>query len=200
VPPHVDPEYGHRVPMQSLKLHAELAGLGARSMAGDILLHPEYGLLYYGSVFTEMPLEPDRPLAENPCPAPACVTMYRREGRTPCQKFCPVDCLSGSIDEAGKIDAMNFEMYRCAEMCQQYETLGDLINDTVTAEGTLEREEHAFGPEAQGFLYRVTAGIGASHAQCFECMRACPVVTHAPLSDPIRLGAAKRRASGGQDG
>ena len=42
-PPDLDNEAGPRVPLQSLKLHAELAelaGLGARSLAGDILLHP----------------------------------------------------------------------------------------------------------------------------------------------------------------
>jgi hypothetical protein len=39
-PPDMDPELGARYPLQSLKLHAELAGLGARSLAGDILLHP----------------------------------------------------------------------------------------------------------------------------------------------------------------
>lgn len=40
-PPDMDPEAGPRVPLQSLKVHAELAGIGARSLAGDILLHPD---------------------------------------------------------------------------------------------------------------------------------------------------------------
>ena len=68
VPPDLDPEGGPRVPLQSLKLHAELAGIGARSLAGDILLHPEFGFMYYASVFTELELEADAPMAENPCP------------------------------------------------------------------------------------------------------------------------------------
>jgi len=195
VPPHIDPEYGNRIPLQSLKLHAELAGIGARSLAGDILLHPEFGLLYYGSVLTEMELPPDRPMESNPCPSPACVKLYRAEGQTPCQKFCPVECLSGSLDEAGQIDEMVCDMYRCAEMCQRYETMGDLIHDGIVAPTELDREEILYGAEAQGFLYRVTSGIGATHAQCFECMRACPVVTGAPLADPIRMGEAKRKAA-----
>jgi hypothetical protein len=41
-PPDMDPELGARYPLQSLELHAELAGLGARSLAGDILLHPQF--------------------------------------------------------------------------------------------------------------------------------------------------------------
>ena len=53
-PPDLDNEAGPRVPLQSLKLHAELAGIGARSLAGDILLHPEYGYMYFASVFTEL--------------------------------------------------------------------------------------------------------------------------------------------------
>ncbi|MDP6270927.1 MAG: hypothetical protein QGF97_03225 [Alphaproteobacteria bacterium] len=194
VPPHVDPEYGARVPIQSLKLHAELAGIGARSMAGDILLHPEYGLLYYGSVITEMPLPTDTPMAANPCPAPACVEMYKRQARTPCQKFCPVDCLSGSIADGGEIDEMVCDMARCAEMCQQYENMPNIISDAITAEAELDREEALYGAESQAFFYKVTSAVGATHAQCFECMRVCPVVTAAPQADPIRMGEAARGA------
>ena len=75
-PPDMDPELGARYPLQSLKLHAELAGIGARSLAGDILLHPDYGYMYYASCFTELALPPDKPLADNPCPAPSCVRWY----------------------------------------------------------------------------------------------------------------------------
>ena len=121
-PPHVDPEFGARLPLQSVKLHAELAGIGARSLAGDILLHPEFGMLYFGSVYTELPLPPDEPMKENPCPAPSCVKLYRESGQTPCQKFCPVQCLSGTIDDDGKQDEMTFDMYRCAELCQHHGT------------------------------------------------------------------------------
>ena len=64
------------MPLQSLKLHAELAGLGARSLAGDILLHPEFGYMYFASVFTELELPPDAPMAEEPlsltCRASSC--------------------------------------------------------------------------------------------------------------------------------
>ncbi len=83
-PPDMDPEAGPRVPLQSLKLHAELAGIGARSFAGDILLHPDFGFMYYASVFTELELPPDQPMGENPCPAPSCVDMHRKTGQTPC--------------------------------------------------------------------------------------------------------------------
>ena len=52
-------------------------GSPARSLAGDILLHPDFGYVYFASVFTELELPPDEPITENPCPAPSCVDLYR---------------------------------------------------------------------------------------------------------------------------
>jgi epoxyqueuosine reductase QueG len=197
-PPHVDPELGARHPMQSLKLHAELAGTGARSMAGDILLHPDFGMLYYGSVFTEMPLPPDGPLADNPCPAPSCVSLYRQTGKTPCMQNCPVECLSGSIDDSGEIAEMNFDMFRCAEMCQQYENMPTIIERAIEEGDMLEREQMLYGGEAQSYFYKATAGVD-TNAQCFECMRVCPIATQGPEVDPVRRGALKRAARGTDD-
>ena len=193
-PPDMDPEGGPRVPLQSLKLHAELAGIGARSLAGDILLHPEFGYMYYASVFTELELPPDQPLAENPCPAPSCVEMYRKIGRTPCMKFCPVQCLSGEIDEHGKQKSMNYDMAACAEMTQQFESVPAMLMDAIRAETEAEREDALFDPDKKILWYKVSAGSGAWFAQCFECMRACPIATRAPLSDPILRTEAARQA------
>lgn len=187
-PAHVDPEAGSRMPMQSIKLQAELAGIGARSMAGGILLHPDFGMLYYASVITEMPLPADAPMAENPCPADSCVAMWRSTGQTPCQKFCPVEALSGSIDADGKCEEMVFQMHRCAEMCQQYEIMPNVLARAMNAADPLEREHALFAPEVQGYMYKVTTGIGATNAQCFECMRVCPVVSKAPLANALRRG------------
>jgi epoxyqueuosine reductase QueG len=194
-PPHIDPEFGARLPMQSLKLHAELAGIGARSLAGDILLEPEFGLLYYGSVYTEMPLAADEPMADNPCPAPSCVKLYKESGQTPCQKFCPVQCLSGELNDDGTVAEMNFDMYRCAELCQQYENMPTMIERAFTTNDQLAREEMLYGAEAQSFFYKATAGVD-TNAQCFECMRVCPIATQGKGVDPIRRGAAAREAAG----
>ena len=126
-PPDMATEAGPRVPLQSLKLHAEIAGIGARSFAGDILLHPEFGYMYFASVFTELALPPDSPMVDNPCPAPSCVSLYRRTGQTPCMKFCPVQCLSGDIDEDGNQAMMRYDMAACAEMTQQFEGVPSMI-------------------------------------------------------------------------
>ncbi len=184
-PPDMDNEAGPRVPLQSLKLHAELAGIGARSLAGDILLHPEFGYMYFASVFTELELPPDEPMADNPCPAPSCVDMYRKVGQTPCMKFCPVQCLSGTIDADGKQAEMNYDMAACAEMTQQYETVPAAIANALNADTPEAREDALFDPDNKMLWYKMSVGSGGLLAQCFECMRVCPIATKAPLADPI---------------
>lgn len=192
-PPDMDPEGGARIPLQSLKLHAELAGIGARSLAGDILLHPEFGYMYYASVFTELELPPDRPLATNPCPAPSCVDMYRKTGQTPCMKFCPVQCLSGTIDERGRQAEMRYEMAKCAELTQQYEAVPEVLAEALAAGDAAARERTLFDPDASLLWYKMSVGSGGLLAQCFECMRVCPIATRAPLADPIRRAQAADR-------
>ena len=188
-PPDMDNAAGPRVPLQSLKLHAELAGIGARSLAGDILLHPEFGYMYFASVFTELELPPDEPMAENPCPAPSCVDMYRKLGQTPCMKFCPVQCLSGRIDEHGKQAEMHYDMAACAEMSQQYESVPALLARALAAEDAAEREDALFDPDSKMLWYKMSVGSGGLLAQCFECMRVCPIATRAPAADPVRRAA-----------
>ena len=185
-PPDLDNEAGPRVPLQSLKLHAELAGLGARSLAGEILLHPEYGYMYFASVFTELALPPDRPLEENPCPAPSCVEMYRQQGQTPCMKFCPVQCLSGEIDEAGRQVEMRYDMAACAELSEQYEAMPKILAEAMAAESPETQAEAMLDPDHRMLWYKMSVGTGGLLAQCFECMRVCPIATQAPLADPIR--------------
>ena len=185
-PPDLDNEEGPRVPLQSLKLHAELAGIGARSLAGDILLHPEFGYMYFASVFTELELPPDEPLAENPCPAPSCVSLYRKTGQTPCMKFCPVQCLSGKIDEQGRQAEMRYDMAACAELSQQYEALPAVLDDAMAAADETEREDALFDPDHKMLWYKMSVGSGGLLAQCFECMRVCPITLNAPQADPIK--------------
>ena len=194
VPPDIDPEGGPRVPFQSLKLHAEIAGIGARSLAGDILLHPDFGFMYYASVFTELELEPDKPMQDNPCPAPSCVSMYRQIGRTPCMKFCPAQCLEGEIDDQGRQKVMRYDMAKCAEFTQEYEAVPKILAEAVKDEVRTHGAEGLLDPDRKMLWYKVSAGSGAWFAQCFECMRVCPVATRAPASDPIMRTAAARDA------
>lgn len=191
-PPDLDNEAGPRVPLQSLKLHAELAGIGARSLAGDILLHPEFGYMYFASVFTELELPPDAPMAENPCPAPSCVALYRTSGQTPCMKFCPVQCLSGSINEDGSQGEMHYDMAACAEMSQQYEAVPQMLARAMDAEDAQAREDALFDPDNKMLWYKMSVGSGGLLAQCFECMRVCPIATQSDGADPIRRSQGQR--------
>ncbi|MCZ6859829.1 MAG: hypothetical protein O7I42_06070 [Alphaproteobacteria bacterium] len=190
-PPDMDPDAGPRVPLQSLKVHAELAGIGARSLAGDILLHPEFGYMYFASVFTELELEPDKPLETNPCPAPSCVSMYRQIGQTPCMKFCPVQCLTGEVADDGTQKIMRYDMAACAEMTQQFETVPAAIMEAIKATDEPAREDALFDPDNKMLWYKMSVGSGGLLAQCFECMRVCPIATKAPLADPILRAEAK---------
>ena len=185
-PPDLDNEEGPRVPLQSLKLHAELAGLGARSLAGDILLHPDFGYMYFASVFTELALAPDKPLETNPCPAPSCVSLYRQTGQTPCMKICPAQCLSGKIDDDGAQSEMIYEMSKCAELSEQYEAIPKVMNDAIAAEDAGGREDVLYDLDSTMLWYKMSVGSGGLLAQCFECMRVCPIATQAPAADPIR--------------
>jgi epoxyqueuosine reductase QueG len=190
-PPDMDNEAGPRVPLQSLKLHAELAGIGARSLAGDILLHPEFGYMYFASVFTELELPPDEPMADNPCPAPSCTDMYRKIGQTPCMKFCPVQCLSGKIDADGNQEEMHYDMAACAEMTQQYEAVPAMLARALEAQDATQRTDALFDPDNKMLWYKMSVGSGGLLAQCFECMRVCPIATRSPQADPIRRRNSK---------
>lgn len=196
VPPDMDPEGGPRVPLQSLKLHAEVAGIGARSFAGDILLHPQFGFMYYASVMTEIELPPDEPMKENPCPAPSCVAMHRATGQTPCMKFCPAQCLEGEIDDKGTQKVMRYNMAACAEFTQEYETIPKMLAEAVRDEVRSRGAEGLLDPDRKMLWYKVSAGSGAWFAQCFECMRVCPLATQAPQADAIRRTEPLRAAAG----
>ena len=40
----------------------------------------------------------------------------------------------------------------------------------------------------------MSVGSGGLLAQCFECMRVCPIATQAPLADPVQRFDAQREA------
>ena len=89
----------------SMMLAAELAGLGTRSLAANIILNPDYGLLYYAALITTLPLESDQKLEKAACPSPAAPRCTRSMGTTPCLASCPKDGAStATIDDDGRID------------------------------------------------------------------------------------------------
>ena len=121
------------------------------------------------------------------------MSLYRKTGQTPCMRFCPVQCLSGTIDEAGRQSEMRYDMAACAEMSQQYESVPEIIAEAVRALDPGAREDALFDPQSKMLWYKMSVGSGGLLAQCFECMRVCPIAIGAPLADPIRRGQAARR-------
>ncbi len=198
-PPDMDPEKGARTPLQSLKLHAEVAGIGARSMAGDILLHPEFGMMYYASVFTELEVPPDSPMEENPCHHTSCVKLHAQTVHTPCMKFCPVDCLSGSVDEEGKLKEMHYDAHACAAMSQQYEAIPNILLDMMDAKDPIERGMAVHSPENQMIWYKLSIGAGELLSLCYECMRVCPITQSSlPIKTESRKGGMREKVAEAQ--
>jgi len=172
------PTAGHQAPM-SMMLAAVLAGLGTRSLAANIILHPEYGMLYYAALLTTLPLDADHVLEKDVCPAPPCVQMYRKLGTTPCLASCPKDeggCLDGEIGPDGRIAYSYYDRERCTARSQNFGISGlqKSLLDIVNEEDPERRRTMIYG---DFFTQSVSSACfyKESVAQCFECMRVCPV-------------------------
>jgi len=165
---------GH-YPYVSLKLCAEAAGLGTRSLAGGVVLHPEHGLLYFNGVVTTMPVPEDGPLADPVCPQSSCVRMWEKRGVTPCLAACP-ECLSGEI-EKGRIRWMEYRQDRCYPKAQTtaMDAFQKILLEAVGEPDHERRKALLFGSH----FTRAVRGLAYStelSAQCFNCLRRCPVV------------------------
>ena len=172
------PTAGHHPPM-SMMLAAVLSGLGTRSLAANIVLNQEYGMLYYAALVTTMPLEPDHRADKDVCPHPMCVTTYRALGTTPCMAACPADeggCLDGSIGEDGRIASSSYDRERCVSRSMNF-GIGSLqksLTEIVNEEKPVRRKSMI---HSDFFTQNLSAlsFYKESVAQCFECMRVCPV-------------------------
>jgi hypothetical protein len=165
---------GH-YPYMSLKLCAEMAGLGSRSMAAGILLNPRFGLLYFNGVITTMPLPPDGPLEEPVCPHESCVRLFEKQGTTFCLSSCP-DCLSGEIKD-GKIHWMEYRQDLCYTRAQTtaMDVFQKLLLEASNEPDAGRRKAILFGSHFTRAV-RSIAYASELSAQCFNCLRRCPVV------------------------
>ena len=151
-------------------------------------------MMYYASVFTELELPSDSPMEENPCPHPSCVKLHAQTGQTPCMKFCPVDCLSGSVDEEGKLKEMHYDAHACAAMSQQYEAIPNILLDMMDAKDPIERGMAVHSPENQMIWYKLSIGAGELLSLCYECMRVCPITQSSlPIKTESRKGGMREK-------
>ena len=170
---------GGQQPAFSNMLAAVLAGLGTRSLAANIILNPKYGLLYYSSCFTTLALPADPRLAQDVCPHPMCVTMFRKLGKTPCLSACSVQedgCLDGSIGADGRIESSYYDRERCASRAMNFgiNSFQKAMEQIVNSDSTEDRHSMI----NSDFFTRSCSAVShfrESVAQCFECMRVCPI-------------------------
>jgi hypothetical protein len=66
------------------------------------------------------------------------------------------------------------------------------VRDEVRSRGA----DGLLDPDRKMLWYKVSAGSGAWFAQCFECMRVCPLATQAPQADPIGRTESLRAVAG----
>ena len=170
--------YGGSVPWQSMKLHAEMAGLGKRSMMGSIILNPKYGFSDYDSLITNLYLEPDGPLGGKVCPDESCVKMYEREGETPCMKACPFGCISGEI-ENGEIKESRYDRYKCLSVSMRDRAHGLFIRRAIRsalAGRDAEMKQILYGEEFTNAQLMLAFGAQRYFGNCWECVKSCPIV------------------------
>ena len=67
-----------------------------------------------------------------------------------------------------------------------------MLREAIATDDPEEREALLLGERNKVLWYRMSVGNGGLLAQCFECMRVCPVATNAPLADPLKRGVAQR--------
>lgn len=172
------PVAGQQPPFSNM-LAAVLAGLGTRSLAANIILNPKYGLLYYSSCFTTLELPADPRLPQDVCPHPMCVAMFRKSGKTPCLSACPADdggCLDGRIGDDGRIAYSYYDRERCASRAMNFgiNSFQKALEQIVNTPSADERHNMIYSD----FFRRSCSAVShfrESVAQCFECMRVCPI-------------------------
>jgi epoxyqueuosine reductase QueG len=180
----LESEYGHAalfvnpgmfdtgfVPVLSLKVCAELAGLGTRSLAGGIILNKEHGLLGFAATITTMELSPDGPMSDPVCPDRACIAMFAEDGTTPCMRAC--SAIEGSISN-GRLKEVIFYRQLCATRSNTtMNTVYLRLLPEIVAEKDPERRKYLAIGQARKYI-EDPPGRGI-WGRCIECMRVCPV-------------------------
>jgi len=158
-------------PAISLKVLAEMAGLGSRSMAGGIILNEKYGLLGFVAAITTMELVPDGPLTKPVCPHPSCVKMWEKKRTTPCMEAC--SAIEGEI-ENGRLKRVRWYRQLCATraLTTMNSVYLRLLADIMDEPDPDKRKYLAIG---QARRYMEDPPGRGMWGRCFECMRVCPV-------------------------
>lgn len=161
----------------SLKLCAEMAGMGTRAMAGGIILNRELGLINIFACVTTMPLDQDSPMKEPICPHTSCAKMWERKRTTPCLDACP-ECLSGELED-DQIKWMRYDRRICSTRAQNLSPapFQRLLLEAASEPDPEVRRSMLLGSFSRNALQAIA--YSPVVAQCIECVRNCPVCARA---------------------
>lgn len=164
-------------PSLSLKLCAEMAGLGTRSMAGGVVLNAKFGALNFAACVTTMPLKADGQIKEKVCPHPSCVKLWKKRRTTACLEACP-ECLSGEI-EGKKIKWMRYDRRICFTRAQTLNpgSFERMLLEASEEPDSVKRKSMLLGSFSRNALQALANSI--TSAQCAECLRNCPICLQA---------------------
>lgn len=171
----------------SLKLCAEMAGMGTRSMAGGVILNRELGVINLAACVTTMPLIADGQVKEPVCPHLSCVELWEERRTTPCLETCP-ECLSGEL-ERGRIKWMRYDRRVCSTRAQNLSpgSFQRLLLEGIKELDPEVRRSVLLGSFSRNALQAVASG--AVVGQCGECLRNCPVCMRARSLKGKNVGA-----------
>jgi hypothetical protein len=183
----IEKEYGYYAVIcsgdaLSNSLCTEMSGLGTKSMAADIVLNKDLGLINVDITVTTMPLKADGPLEKQACPHPSCVNKWEQKRTTPCLEACP-EYLSGEFED-GKIKWVRFDRRICATKAQT-RSAGGFQGTLLEAINEPDPEKRKGIVMGSFFPHNIGAvSTGAPLGQCGECLRSCPIYINAHTLHP----------------
>jgi hypothetical protein len=121
--------------------------------------------------------------------------MWEKKGITPCLEACP-ECLSGELED-GKIKWMRFDRRICSTRAQNLGPFSfeRLLMEAAKEPDPEERRSMLLGNFSRSALQAVA--FASVVAQCFECLRNCPICRRARTlkvaGEEKKIGEAARK-------
>ncbi len=182
-----------------LRLAAVQAGLGTLGL-NLMLLTPRFGpRVVLTGMLTDLPLEPDAPLAQELCPGV--------EGCGRCAAICPEDAIPRAAPVGAALGAVRgLDGKACARSSQPHGVGAyvEHLRRILKADGGEERLALVRGPETARIWQNMAVLRHGAFTGCLACMEVCPVgedyasVQRSPHRQADLPGGAQRTLSDGR--